>query len=381
MAVDATVGIVDTVEQMHRTIQQRPAPLGVAAASSSGGATGLVYRGVRGGLRLAGQGLEAMLAPLAGLLPEAESSARRDAVVAAVNGVHGDYLERTGNPLAIRMALRHRGRTIDVLDPRGSLAGAGSLQPSARLLVLVHGLCMNDLQWSRDGFDHGASLAAEFDYTPLYLRYNSGLPVGVNGQRLAMLLEDLVAHWPVPVEELTIVGHSMGGLVARGACHVADTWQQAWRHHLRNLFFLCTPHHGAPLERGGHGLFYLIDLSPYLAPFTRLGKSISAGIQDLRHGSVTTGEYRFVPLPAGVRCHAVAATLAARRGLLADRLVGDGLVPLDSALGRHADKQRTLAFAKDHQWHGHEMGHLELLRRPEVHAQLRLWLRAASANH
>lgn len=313
-------------------------------------------------------------------MPEGESSPRRDALIAAVNGVHGDYLERTGNPLAIQMALRHRGQTIDIVDPCGSLVSPDALRPSARLLVLVHGLCMNDLQWSRDGVDHGASLAAEFGNTPLYLRYNSGLPVGTNGQGLAMLLEDLVAHWPVPVEELTIIGHSMGGLVARSACHFADTEQQAWRCHLRNLFFLGTPHHGAPLERGRHSLFYLMDLSPYLAPFTRLGKSISAGIQDLRYGSVTTGEFRFVPLPAGVQCYTISATLAARHGLLADRLVGHGLVPLDSALGRHADPQYTLAFAKDHQWIGHEMGHLALLRRPEVYAQLRRWLRSASAN-
>jgi hypothetical protein len=60
--------------------------------------------------------------------------------------------------------------------------------------------------------------------------------------------------------------------------------------------------------------------------------------------------------------------------VLAERLVGDGLVPLDSALGRHSDSARTLALSKERQWVGYGMGHLELLSRPEVYAQLSKWL-------
>ena len=111
---------------------------------------------------------------------------------------------------------------------------------------------------------------------------------------------------------------------------------------LRRLMFLGTPHHGAALERGGHRLDYVMELSPYVAPFTRLGKARSAAITDLRYGSITLAEQEFVPLPEEVECYALAATLAKRRNPVAERLIGDGLVPLDSALGRHADAARTL---------------------------------------
>jgi hypothetical protein len=138
--------------------------------------------------------------------------------------------------------------------------------------------------------------------------------------------------------------------------------------------FLGTPHHGAPLERGGYRLDFVMDLSPYSAPFTRIGKLRSAGITDLRHGTLTTGAHRFVPLPPGVKCYAAAATLGTRRSVLSERLVGDGLVPLDSALGRHSDPARTLAIPRSRQWIGYGMGHLELLNRAEVYARLRTWL-------
>jgi hypothetical protein len=49
-------------------------------------------------------------------------------------------------------------------------------------------------------------------------------------------------------------------------------------------------------------------------------------------------------------------------------------VPLDSALGRHAERERTLAIPKDRQWVGYGMGHLELLSRVEVYSQLQRWL-------
>lgn len=374
MAVDATASITDLVERMHRTIQLRPGPLGRSTAEATRGITGFVYRSVRGGMRLVGHGIDMSLAPLAALLPEGDSTPERDAFLSAVNGVYGDYLERTGNPLALEMSLRLRGNRIDPADPAPAISAATGAPPSARLLLLVHGLCLNDWQWARDGHDHGAALADEFGFTPLYLRYNSGRHIAQNGESLAELLETLVAHWPRPVAEIVIVGHSMGGLVARGACHHGRAAGHAWLEYLRQLVFLGTPHHGAPLERGGHRLDFVMDLSPYSAPFTRIGKARSAGIQDLRHGSITRQSGEVVPLPDGVRCHAVAATLAARRGLVSDRLLGDGLVPLDSALGRHPDPSRSLALSKQQQWIGYEMGHLELLSRPEVYARLSDWL-------
>jgi len=370
LACDATIGITDLVERMHHTILLRHPPLGASRAGATRGLTGLIYRSIRGTTRVIGRGLDTGLAPVAALLPEGESSAVRDAWVSAINGIYGDHLERTGNPLAIEMTLRHGGRPIDPGRAAGVLQAA-----TGRLLVIVHGLCLNDQHWSRDGQNRIEAVARERGYTPIYVRYNSGRSIASNGRALAELLEALLGHWPHPVQELAIVGHSMGGLVARSASHHGSLARQDWRRSLRRLVFLGTPHHGAPLERGGHRLDYVMELSPYVAPFTRLGKARSAGITDLRHGSISPDEQEFVALPEDVACYALAATLGKRRSRLAERLVGDGLVPLDSALGRHTDAARTLAIPQERQWVGYEMGHLELLSRPEIYARLGEWLR------
>ena len=373
MAVDATDVIVGVVENVHRTVQLRRGPLGVPTPDRPEGIAGLVYRTVRVAARLAGKVVDFGLAPATKLLPEGEPSPSLDAYRSAVNGVYGDYLLRTGNPLAIEMSLRYRGQPINVHDPSSALGACRSATPAAKILVLVHGLCMNDRQWNRDDHDHGAALEDELGYLPLYLRYNSGLPIASNGRALAEMLERLINNCPVPVGELAIMGHSMGGLVARSACHHGRAAGHRWPEYLRKLVFLGTPHHGAPLERGGQGLDMVMDLSPYLAPFTLLSRARSAGIADLRHGAVSAGD-EFVPLPPNVHCYAAAAVRAEKRSMLADRLIGDGLVPLNSALGKHRDPSRRLSIPEQRQWIGYRMGHRELLSRPDVYSQISAWL-------
>jgi pimeloyl-ACP methyl ester carboxylesterase len=375
MAVDASQGIAGIVEHMHRTVQSAPLPIGKAKAGRTRGITGFVYRSVRGGMRMVGQGIDMSLAPLTALLPEGESTPARDAFLSAVNGVYGDYLARTDNPLALEMELRSHGRRLDPQDPWSAFqAGPDLAPPTGRVLLLVHGLCMNDQQWTRDSHDHGKALADEFGFTPLYLRYNTGLNIADNGVAFASLLESLLETWPVPLQDLVIVGHSMGGLVARSALHHAVEAGRRWPAQLGRMVFLGTPHHGALLERGGHGLDFLLELSPYSAPFTRIGGTRSAGIKDLRQGSIVAGEHRFVQLPAGVKGYSIGALLATGRGSAADRLVGDGLVPLDSALGRHRHAGKTLAVPPERQWVARGTGHLDLLGRPEVYRQLHQWL-------
>ncbi len=371
LAFDATVGITDLVEKMHRTIQLTPLPLGKSRAGATRGITGLVYRSVRGVTHLVRLGVDAGFSPLNALLPEGESSATRDTLVSIVNGVYGDHLERTENPLAIDMQFRSGGRRVNPLTPGSVLPEAGS-----RVMLIVHGLCLNESNWVRDGSGPIEELAVSLGYTPVFLRYNSGRAIADNGATLAALLETLLDHWPQPATELAIVGHSMGGLVARSAAHHGRLAGQAWPELLRRLVFLGTPLHGSPLERGGHRLDYVMELSPYVAPFTRIGKARSAGIMDLRHGSITGDERAFIPLPEDVACYALAATIGRKRNLVSERLVGDGLVPLDSALGRHPDPERTFAIPAERQWVGHEIGHLELMHRPEVYAQLGKWLRS-----
>lgn len=369
LATDATVGLTDLVEAMHERIGRLPGFKPPTPAGRAGGITGLVYKTVRGVTRVVGGSLDALLGVLGPALGSSTPGPEREAVLAALNGVLGDYLATTGNPLATTMALHRSGPA------------------TGRVVVLVHGLCMNDQQWLHAGHDHGAALHRDLGYTPVYLRYNSGQHVSVNGRAFAAHLEQLIGAWPVPVQRLVLLGHSMGGLVARSAVHQGQQAGHAWPAQLTDMVFLGTPHHGAPLERAGNWVDVLLGATPYAAPFARLGKLRSAGITDLRHGNLLDedwlGRDRFaregdprqpVPLPARVRCHTVAATLGARHGDAKDRLLGDGLVPLDSALGRHADPARTLGFTAARQLVCHGTGHLDLLERAEVYERLRRWL-------
>ncbi len=383
LATGATAGLADLVEAMHHTIVR---PLGSASRQPPdrmGGIPGLVYGSVRGVTRLVGGGLDVLLAQLRPTLTGRTSSPEREAVLAALNGVLGDYLVASGNPLAIPMSLRRDGRSLVL----GAEALAATIpRASGRLAVLVHGLCMNDLHWNRDGHNHGAALARDLGYTPLYLHYNTGLHTSTNGRALADLLEVLLKQWHAPVTELALVAHSMGGLVVRSACHYGAAAGHDWPQQLRKLVFLGTPHHGAPLERGGNWFEVILGVTPYARPFARLGKIRSAGITDLRYGNVLDedweGRDRFargrdtrqsVPLPDGVRSYAMAATTGTRSGDVRDRLVGDGLVPVSSALGRHRDPRRSLSFPEERQWIGHGMNHLDLLGRPEVSEQIVRW--------
>jgi pimeloyl-ACP methyl ester carboxylesterase len=381
---DATVGITDLVEQMHRTIADRALPLGRPRDGRTGGITGVVYRSVRGVTRLASWGLDSSLRACEALLGASPSSAAREAALAVVNGVWGDHLAASANPLAIPMSLRVQGRPVG-LHAEGLKSALP--QPGGRIALLIHGLCMNDLQWRRDGHDHGEMLARQLGYASLALHYNSGRHVSENGEELAGLLEQLVACWPVAVDELVIVGHSMGGLVARSACLAAEKQRLAWRRRLTRVACLGTPHHGALLERGGHLVDTLLELSPYVAPFARLGKARSAGITDLRFGNVRQEDWAGrprheqkhddrmpTPLPKGVDVYCVAATTAEHPRGLRHALVGDGLVTVASAWGEHRDGRLALHVPAAHRALVTKAGHLDLLSRDEVAQALRRWL-------
>jgi pimeloyl-ACP methyl ester carboxylesterase len=370
LGVDATSGITDLVEAMHAAIARPDLGIRSAAPDRTTGITSLVYRSIRGITGLTGSTIDAVLAPRYAKNPNThERSPQREAIVAALNGVLGDHLAATRNPLALPMRLHHAGKPLTL---QRSAIKEDITHPTPKLLILVHGLCMNDLQWTRDGHDHGAMLDDALGYTPLYLNYNSGLSIDGNGQRFAKLLERLLQQWPTPVDEIALIGHSMGGLVARSACHHAETLDHAWRKSLRNLVCMGSPHHGAPLERGGNWIDLVLGATPFAAPLARIGKIRSAGITDLRHGYA-----RVAALPKGVRSYAMAATTGQRRGDLRDRWIGDGLVPVASALGHHLDPDRTVAFAKSRQWIGYDMNHLDLLSHPDVADRLLRWLRQA----
>jgi pimeloyl-ACP methyl ester carboxylesterase len=381
LAVDATRGVTRLVEAVHTTIASGPSLLGRPFAPHARLANWLVYGSICGVTRLVGSTLDLALAPLAPLLGTTTPGPEREAMLAMINGVVGDHLTESRNPLALAMQLRHDG---ELLAGTSDQLRRALPQASRKLLVLVHGLCMTDRQWTRRGHDHRAALARDLGYMPVYAFYNTGLHISVNGHALAAQLEQLVAAWPAALDEIVMIGHSMGGLVARSACHAGDDAGHDWRSRLRSLIMLGSPHHGAPLERSGHEIDRALGISRYVAPFRRLGRIRSAGITDLRFGNVLDehwrGHDRFahhgdprrsLALPAGVACYAIAGTLATGT---AERLPGDGLVSVASALGMHPTRSLTLDLPDAHRWIARGTGHMDLLSAPAVYATMRSWL-------
>ena len=395
LATQATLGVSRIVEGVHQSVWSTLGVPGGQAPGQTGGITGAVYKSIRAVTQLLGAGVEALLARLPPLLgvdaggPNA--TPQREALLAALNGVLGDRLAASDNPLAIAMSLRYQGQALNwqALPPFPEATG--------KILLLIHGLCMNDRQWGEQNarpsgrqVDHAQTLAAALDYTPVYLRYNSGQHISQNGRELAGLLQQLVAHWPVPLETITVLAHSMGGLLIRSAVHYAREARLSWPERVKNIVFLGVPHHGAPLERAGNRIDALLGSTPYTAPFARLGHLRSAGITDLRYGHVLDEDWRgqdrfarhadsrhLLPLPAGIACYAVAASTASRRSPFAERLIGDGLVPVPSALGQHHDVRRQLSFAHAAQWIAYGTSHNGLLGSPAVSRKLVHWLQPA----
>jgi pimeloyl-ACP methyl ester carboxylesterase len=373
LAITATTNITDLVETVHSAVMAPPRLRPTPAKHRTRGITGFVYRSVRGVTHLVGGAIDLALAPAVAMLETTATTDERESLIAALNGVVGDHLAATHNPLAIQPALR---RNIPATEATN------------KVVILVHGLCMNDRQWQRKGHDHGAALAHDLGYTPLYIHYNSGQHISTNGRILADLLETTLADWPQPVDEVVIIGHSMGGLVARSACHYAVQAAYRWPEHLRKLVFLGTPHHGSPLERGGNLIDIGLGSLSYTAAFSMLGKLRSAGITDLRHGSLLDEDWldhdRFahnhdtrqpLPLPERVHCYAIAAALDESEAGYVSNLLGDGLVPIASAHGRHAREEHHLAIPEAQRWTGYGMHHLDLLDHPAVYAQLHAWLK------
>jgi hypothetical protein len=367
--------MVGLVEAMHGTIAGNMLP-GTPSQALIAHTTAAVYGAVRAFTGLAGDGIEGMLSQVDSTAGKKRSTSEREALLAALNGILGDHLAATQNPLAIPMRLRRHGRPLQL--ERERLAGAIP-QPGSKLLVLVHGLCMNDLQWTRKRHNHGTALAADLGWTPVYLHYNSGLHVSTNGRAFAALLEAVVDQWPSPVSELAIIGHSCGGLLARSAQYYGTEERYRWPKYLRYLVFLGTPHEGSALERLGNWVHALLDLTPYSSPLTRIAAIRSAGITDLRYGNLLDEDWqgtdRFhhggdlrhpFPLPKRVRCSA----LAASKGKTGQHF-GDGLVSVDSALGRHASRGNAPLFAESRQWVGHGLDHWDLLSHPTVYRRIR----------
>jgi pimeloyl-ACP methyl ester carboxylesterase len=352
-----------------------------------------VYAGLRGATAALGKGADRAL----GRRPVGE--ARRlsanpvgSFAIAVLDGLIGDALEEQQSALAEPMAVRVDGR---VVAPDSEALAAAFPQATPRLVVFVHGLMGTELGWRWFGGpnkeSYGDRLARDLGATPVFIRYNTGRHISQNGRSLCELMEQLVAGWPVPVDQIALIGHSMGGLVSRSAAHRGVEDSADWVRRVRHVVSLGTPHMGAPLAQAVHYATAGLCALPETRPLGDFLRRRSGGIRDLRQGSLVDDDWRDcdpdalraaacreVPLLEGATHHFVAATVTRSPRHPLGRLIGDWLVLEPSASGR--SRSRRIPFRVEDGMQLGSTNHIALLNHPAVYERLRGWL-AKPAGH
>lgn len=413
LASDMVDGVTHIVEGMYRNIAAMPLPFGQAPDGPAPGLAGLIHEVVRTVNRGVKETADLALKPTAEYIDRLyPPGPYRAAIIAALNGVCGDHLARSENPLAIAMRLRvflpldaenaaelnddsdvpfgglfeTQRRPVEIF-PRPDVLEEAEFKATGRVLILAHGLCMNDMEWTADQHNHGHMLAEAYDYTPVYALYNTGRHISDNGREFAAQIAGLLENWPVPVESVTIIGFSMGGLLTRSALHLAEQEQASWLQKVDKVVYVGTPHHGSALERGGFWLQKSMTFSPYTAPLAALGRVRSDGITDLRHGNIRSEDWQHhdehednadyrqsTPLAAGIEHYAIGGTLSKQPAKRLAQLRSDGLVHPASSGGKHKDAEFHLGFNEDNFCLLYELGHLAMLKDQRVAEKLKEWL-------
>jgi pimeloyl-ACP methyl ester carboxylesterase len=386
---EAAGGLAGQIHEMHVGIAGRvwravgPTSLPVRlihdrAASRAYDAAGQATR------RLVHAGAQAISAAQPDDAPSIEQSRLGRAAVGALNGIWGDTLARRHNSLALGLTLRHAGQDV---EPSPAALRSAYPHATGRIAVFVHGLCETDDAWMLGGERHvpyGYRLQAELGYTPLYVRYNSGLHISENGRQLAELLDRVTAAWPTEVHELALIGHSMGGLVSRSACHYGA--DHDWPARVRHVFTLGAPHLGAPLEQAASVASYTLGRLPETrALLARPLNLRSVGIKDLRYGYLVDECWferdcdaflrdtsKEVPFLETANHYFVCATLSKDPDALVGRIAGDLLVLKASAWSQRRGER--LRFAVEHYQHVGGASHFALLNHPAIYAQIAGWM-------
>jgi len=353
------------VQQRLSAVQPRPLHASSHSASERRWPT-YAWHGLRSSAELLGGGLDLALASvqaslLSPRLQREPEPARpvRDAVVAALNGVAGDHLHRTDNPLSIAMQLHVRG----------------AAQP--RIIILVHDLGMGAAQWMQRGHDHGDGLAAALDATAVYAQFNSGRAVADNGQELAMEIERVAAGWPVPIAGIVLLGHGLGGLVMRSAVHQAHRSGLAWASRVHKLVCLGVPLQGSAQATGPRQWLQRTSLPAALA---RLSRRSSAGMADFAAGRYLPASL-WAHLPGGTQppLEATEPWPALQAWCLVAGSVGDGsgdgVVPVASALARdETGAPPVLQVPEANRFIDRGSDHQALLSSPSTFERMRMWL-------
>jgi pimeloyl-ACP methyl ester carboxylesterase len=339
-----------------------------------------VYAGLGLGTRGLGRAAAAAAALRDG--PPLSTTPRGSAMIAAITGLRGDALEAEGSPLCQPMAVRVKGEPV-ALDPDSLREAFPEAAP--RIVVFIHGLMTTEFSWRLGGREpFGERLARDIGCTPVYVRHNSGRHISENGRSLCELMEELVDAWPVEVDQVALVGHSMGGLIARSACCHAVEEDADWARLITHSVSLGSPHMGAPLEQAVHVLSAGLAALPETRPFANFLRRRSGGIRDLRQGSLVDEDWRDrdpdalrgaacgeVPLLEGATHCFVSATVTRSDRHPVGRLLGDTLVLVPSASGR---SRTRIPFEEEYGMHLGGASHLALLYHPAVYEKLRGWL-------
>ena len=394
-------GVTGEVQRMHQAIaaktfdslQQVPglAVPSVIVRAVHDAITHGVYAAVRHGgsaaLTVAGLG-ERLVTDPAQPIAGRELSLR-----SAINGVFGDALARSGSALALNMGFHAGGAPLPL-----TRAALGGLRP--RVVVFIHGLACDEQSWLQnegawassecasvlpagERIHYGSLLDRELGTRSIYLRYNTGLPIEANALRFAALLIELMRAAP-QVRELVLVGHSMGGLVARRAWAIAASEGQVWAASTAMVICLGSPHQGAGLAKLGEIASAMLMATDVTRPLGRIAEARSQGVKDLRHGlaavapdAAPDGLLDEAPSASTVPLRLVYATLGnaseaadSPGGAWMGKLFGDGLVHAASAAddGLTGDVQRVEITG---------LGHMGLLGDPRVYAQIRRWVGGA----
>jgi pimeloyl-ACP methyl ester carboxylesterase len=371
LSLDELGGAVAGIGRIHKAVADRAFGATGPGAAPARVVHDAVARNVYGGLRVGAVALGRTAEIAVGSRRPVSDAPLGAGLIAAIDGLIGDVLEQERPQLAAPMSIRVGGRVT---------APADMPDPGPRVVVFLHGLMETEFSWGREPY--GDRLPG---WTPVYVRYNTGRHVSENGTSLDELMDELAAQWPVDIERIALVGHSMGGLVARSAAHRASLRGAAWVKHVRQIVSLGTPHMGAPLEQSVHYLSAALSALPETRPFGTFFRRRSSGIRDLRQGSLVDADWRDcerdalgaraceeVPLLDGATHCFVSATITREPGHPIGRLLGDCLVLVPSASGR--SRTRRLAFRDEDGLHVGGANHFALLRHPKVYEQLRSWL-------
>lgn len=313
-----------------------------------------------------------------------------DYLQSSLNGFWGDSLSRKRSALATDMTLRHNGRQLAATPEAVAEAFP---QATGKICVFVHGLASTEWLWHLSSAEYydgdssvsfGSRLNEDLDYTPVYLRYNTGRHISENGRDLSALLDDLCQAYPVPIEEIALVGHSMGGLVVRSAATFGSEQNSPWVEQLRHVACVGAPNLGAPLEKGVNlltGILRHVDAAAAQVPVEILDGR-SAGVKDLRYGYTHDEEWqgkdpdavfanarKDIPLVEGVGYYFCAATISKDPEHPVGQLLGDMLVRLPSASGESGDVTQRIPFSSGKEFSG--ISHIHLVNHPDIYEVIR----------